>query len=76
MRDAVLGIGGPLVSLAVATYMLAALTGSAGGPTIAPNALAGTYSRGRRRSEWTPTLLDRAAAIRSGSSTACRGKAP
>ncbi|MGH6740591.1 MAG: GntP family permease, partial [Bradyrhizobium sp.] len=45
VRDAVLGVeGGPLVSLAIATNVLAALTGSAsGGLTIALDALAGTY---------------------------------
>ena len=45
MRDWVLGIeGGPLVSLAVATNVLAALTGSAsGGLTIALDALGPTY---------------------------------
>ena len=45
VRDWVLGIGGgPLVSLAVATNVLAALTGSAsGGLTIALDALGATY---------------------------------
>jgi H+/gluconate symporter-like permease len=45
VRDAVLSIGGgPLVSLAVATNVLAALTGSAsGGLTIALDALGATY---------------------------------
>ena len=47
VRDWVLGIeGGPLVSLAVATNVLAALTGSAsGGLTIALDALGATYMR-------------------------------
>ena len=47
VRDWVLSIGGgPLVSLAVATNVLAALTGSAsGGLTIALDALGGTYLR-------------------------------
>jgi hypothetical protein len=37
VRDAVLGIGGgPLVSLAVATNTLAALTGSASGHLVEP----------------------------------------
>ena len=47
VRDWVLSIaGGPLVSLAVATNVLAALTGSAsGGLTIALDALGGTYMR-------------------------------
>ncbi len=49
VRDAVLGIGGgPLVSLAVATNTLAALTGSAsGGLTIALDALGPTYLAAR-----------------------------
>src|SRR4029078_5768967 len=47
VRDAVLGIGGgPLVSLAVATNVLAALTGSAsGGPTIALARTGGTCTQ-------------------------------
>src|SRR5271166_5056756 len=47
VRDWVLGIGGgPLVSLAVATNVLASLTGSAsGGLTIALDALGGAYMR-------------------------------
>ena len=50
VRDWVLGIGGgPLVSLAVATNVLAALTGSAsGGLTIALDALGTTYMSSRR----------------------------
>ena len=49
VRDAVLGIGGgPLVSLAVATNILAALTGSAsGGLTIALDALGSTFLAAR-----------------------------
>ena len=45
VRDRVFGIeGGPLVSLAVATNVLASLTGSAsGGLTIALDALGATY---------------------------------
>ena len=45
VRDWVLSIGGgPLVSLAVATNIIASLTGSAsGGMTIALDALGGTY---------------------------------
>jgi H+/gluconate symporter-like permease len=56
VRDAVLGIGGgPLVSLAVATNVLAALTGSAsGGLTIALDALGATYMSARRRSGSIP----------------------
>ena len=51
VRDAVLSIGGgPLVSLALATNVLAALTGSAsGGLTIALDALGETYHANRRR---------------------------
>ena len=51
VRDWVLAIdGGPLVSLAVATNILAALTGSAsGGLTIALDALGATYMQHRRR---------------------------
>ena len=47
VRDAVLSIeGGPLVSLAVATNVLSALTGSAsGGLTIALDTLSETYLR-------------------------------
>jgi H+/gluconate symporter-like permease len=47
VRDWVLSVeGGPLVSLAVATNVLASLTGSAsGGLTIALDALGGTYMR-------------------------------
>ena len=47
VRERVLSIeGGPLASLAVATHVLAALTGSAsGGLTIALQALGGTYLR-------------------------------
>jgi H+/gluconate symporter-like permease len=50
VRDWVLGIeGGPLVSLAVATNVLAALTGSAsGGLTIALDSLGGAYEDRRR----------------------------
>ena len=50
VRDWVLSIeGGPLVSLAVATNVLSALTGSAsGGLTIALDALGGAATRGER----------------------------
>jgi hypothetical protein len=55
VRDAVLAIGGgPLMSLAVATNILAALTGSAsGGLTIALDALGRPTSSAPRRSAWT-----------------------
>jgi H+/gluconate symporter-like permease len=68
VRDWVLGIGGgPLVSLAAATNVLAALTGSAsGGLTIALDALGDTYLTlaGERGIE--PSLLHRVAVIGSG----------
>ena len=68
VRDWVLGIGGgPLVSLAVATNMLAALTGSAsGGLTIALEALGPTYLRLALEQGIDPALLHRVAVIGSG----------
>jgi H+/gluconate symporter-like permease len=68
VRDAVLGIGGgPLVSLAVATNTLAALTGSAsGGLTIALDALGGTYLQRAAAIGMNPDLLHRVAVIGSG----------
>ena len=68
VRDAVLGIGGgPLVSLAVATNLLAALTGSAsGGLTIALDALAPTYLARAAEIGLDPALLHRVAVIGSG----------
>ncbi|KRQ96627.1 transporter [Bradyrhizobium jicamae] len=68
VRDAVLGIGGgPLVSLAVATNVLAALTGSAsGGLTIALDALGGTYLARAAEIGLDPALLHRVAVISSG----------
>ncbi len=68
VRDAVLGIGGgPLVSLAVATNTLAALTGSAsGGLTIALDALGGTYLARAAQIGMDPSLLHRVAVIGSG----------
>src|SRR3954463_16232671 len=59
VRDWVLGIGGgPLVSLAAATNILAALTGSAsGGLTIALDALAETYLRLAAEQGIDPGLL-------------------
>ena len=64
VRDWVLGIGGgPLVSLAVATNVLAALTGSAsGGLTIALDALGDTYMQ-----------LAAEQGIDPGSAASCRG---
>ncbi len=69
VRDAVLGIGGgPLVSLAVATNVLAALTGSAsGGLTIALDALGPTYLARAAEIGLSPELLHRVAVIGSGS---------
>jgi H+/gluconate symporter-like permease len=68
VRDAVLGIGGgPLVSLAVATNVLAALTGSAsGGLTIALDALGSTYMARAAETGIDPALLHRVAVIGSG----------
>ena len=68
VRDAVLGIGGgPLVSLAVATNTLAALTGSAsGGLTIALDALGGIYLERAAQIGMDPALLHRVAVIGSG----------
>jgi H+/gluconate symporter-like permease len=68
VRDAVLGIGGgPLVSLAVATNVLAALTGSAsGGLTIALDSLGATYMTRAAEIGLNPQLLHRVAVIGSG----------
>jgi H+/gluconate symporter-like permease len=68
VREWVLSIeGGPLVSLAVATNVLAALTGSAsGGMTIALDALGETYMRLAAAQGIDPALLHRVAAIGSG----------
>jgi H+/gluconate symporter-like permease len=68
VREWVLSIeGGPLVSLAVATNVLAALTGSAsGGMTIALDALGDTYMRLAAEQGIDPALLHRVAVIGSG----------
>jgi H+/gluconate symporter-like permease len=68
VREWVLSIGGgPLVSLAVATNVLAALTGSAsGGMTIALDALGETYMRIAAQQGIDPALMHRVAAIGSG----------
>ncbi len=68
VRDWVLSIGGgPLVSLAVATNVLAALTGSAsGGMTIALDALGDIYMRIAAEQGINPALMHRVAAIGSG----------
>ncbi len=68
VRDWVLAIeGGPLVSLAVATNVLAALTGSAsGGLTIALDALGQTYMTIAAQAGINPALMHRVAVIGSG----------
>jgi H+/gluconate symporter-like permease len=68
VRDFVLGIeGGPLVSLAVATNTLAALTGSAsGGLTIALEALGPTYMKLAAETGLSPDLMHRVAVIGAG----------
>jgi H+/gluconate symporter-like permease len=68
VRDWVLGIeGGPLVSLAVATNVLAALTGSAsGGLTIALDALGDAYMKIAAEYGINPGLLHRVAVISAG----------
>jgi H+/gluconate symporter-like permease len=68
VRDWVLGIGGgPLVSLAVATNILAALTGSAsGGLTIALDALGGTFMDIAAAQGIDPALLHRVAVMSAG----------
>ena len=68
VRDWVLSIGGgPLVSLAVATNVLAALTGSAsGGMTIALDALGPTYMRLAGEVGIDPALLHRVAVMSAG----------
>jgi H+/gluconate symporter-like permease len=68
VREWVLSIGGgPLVSLAVATNVLAALTGSAsGGMTIALDALGDTYMRLAAERGIDPALMHRVAVIGSG----------
>lgn len=68
VRDWVLSIGGgPLVSLAVATNILSALTGSAsGGLTIALDALGPTYMNLAAQHGIDPALMHRVAVIGSG----------
>lgn len=68
VREWVLGIGGgPLVSLAVATNILAALTGSAsGGMTIALEALGPTFMQIAQETGLSPSLMHRVAVIASG----------
>ena len=68
VREWVLSIsGGPLVSLAIATNVLAALTGSAsGGLTIALDALGDTYLQIAHATGIDPGLMHRIAVIGSG----------
>lgn len=68
VRDFVLWIGGgPLVSLALSTNLLAALTGSAsGGLTIALEALGGTYMQLASEPGIEPALMHRVAVIGAG----------
>ncbi len=68
VRDWVMGIGGgPLVSLAVAVNILAALTGSAsGGMTIALDALGPTFMTIAAETGLDPSLMHRVAVIGSG----------
>jgi H+/gluconate symporter-like permease len=68
VRDWVLAIeGGPLVSLAVATNVLAALTGSAsGGLTIALDALGSNYMAIASQAGISPALMHRVAVIGAG----------
>jgi H+/gluconate symporter-like permease len=68
VRDWVLDIkGGPLVSLAVATNVLAALTGSAsGGLTIALDVLGQTYMSIAAQTGIAPALMHRVAVIGAG----------
>jgi H+/gluconate symporter-like permease len=68
VRNWVLSIeGGPLVSLAVATNLLSALTGSAsGGLTIALDALGGTYMRLAAEHGIDPALMHRIAVMSAG----------
>lgn len=68
VRDWVLGIGsGPLISLATATNVLAALTGSAsGGLSIALDSLSSTYLALAQQYGIAPALLHRVAVISSG----------
>ena len=68
VRDWVLSIqGGLLVSLAMSTNILAALTGSAsGGMTIALDALGGTYLSLAELQDVDPAILHRVAAMAAG----------
>jgi H+/gluconate symporter-like permease len=68
VQEAVMGVGGgPLVSLEVATNLLAALIGSAsGGMTIALEALGAAFLDIARREGIDPSLLHRVAVMSAG----------
>jgi len=68
VRDGFLAVpGGPLVSIAVATNVMAGITGSAsGGLTIALNALGTTYAELAAAAGISAELMHRVAAIGSG----------
>ncbi len=69
IRDGVLGLGGdnPLISLAVATNVLAGMTGSAsGGMSIALSTLGDTYLAMADVQGISPDLLHRVAAVATG----------
>jgi H+/gluconate symporter-like permease len=69
IRDAVVGMGGdnPLISLAIATNVLAGMTGSAsGGMSIALSTLGDTYLAMAEARGISPDLLHRVAAVATG----------
>ncbi|MFW5679830.1 MAG: GntP family permease [Pseudomonadota bacterium] len=69
IRDAVVGLGGdnPLISLAIATNVLAGMTGSAsGGMSIALSTLGDTYLAMAEAQGISPDLLHRVAAVATG----------
>lgn len=68
VREQMLAVpGGPVVSLAVATNVLAGLTGSAsGGLSIALDAMGHTYMQAAQLAGIDPALLHRVAAVGSG----------
>ncbi|MFP4362176.1 MAG: GntP family permease [Alphaproteobacteria bacterium] len=69
IRDGVLGLGGdnPLISLAIATNVLAGMTGSAsGGMSIALATLGDTYLAMAEAQGISPELLHRVAAVATG----------
>jgi H+/gluconate symporter-like permease len=78
VRDWVLAIeGGPLVPFALATNVLAALTGSAfGGLTNALDALGQAYMTITSQTGINPAPMHRVAVIGSGTVIFCRTMAP